>query len=131
MSTSNWLAGLTMANATLQNTADLITGMRAGDANAFGRFTINMAGSAMRVGIDDELARRGNYMGYAFDTMIPYNNTGYNLFAMQTPMMSGGFGWGGFRRSFPPLFGGFGGFGHHHHHSSVTFGRSNTLIIRC
>ncbi len=134
MSTSDLLAGLNLVNAGLQCTNQLITDKQAGDENAWNKFFFNMSGSAVRIGMADQMARHGNFFGYTLNSFVPYTDTRANASAMMFPFMAGGLGfWGGPMfmggcRPFIP-FGGFGfGFGHHHHHCH---GGELNISIRC
>ena len=123
----NTINALSMVNAGLQSTAQYITDSKAGNPYATSNFIFNLAGSTARIGMADHLARHtGNYLGYTFNSIIPYTDTSTNLFALgatsfMTPW-SGMYGIG-CRLGYTPMMSwGFPmvSFGHHHCHSSYS-----------
>ncbi len=138
MSTHDLIAGLSMVNAGLQSTVQLIDDRKQNNPNAYGNFFLNLTGSAVRIGVADHMARHGNYLGYMYNSVVPFTNTQANVFAlgaspfMLRPHCGYGLGYG-----FGPMmsFGGYWG-GHHHHHHHGFYGHhhhgSSTYIsIRC
>lgn len=133
MSSHDVLAGLSLVNAGLQNTVQLIEDRKENNPYAFNKFFFNMSGSAARIGAADHMARHGNYWGYMLNSFIPYTDTRANAFALgATPFMPfGGFGFG-----CAPImpFGGFWGGHHHHHHGHFGChggGSFTSISIRC
>jgi len=123
-SMGDWLLGLSIANAGLQTTNQLITDTKSGNPWAFQNFGLNVMGSTARIGMADAMYRHtGSAWGYAMNSLFPYNNTFANTFAL------GGLAYGGYSPFMPfglgmPMWG--GGF-HHHHHC----GGGTSIYIRC
>lgn len=126
MSTSDWLAGLSMVNAGLQCTNQYLSDKKEDNPYALNKFFFNLSGATARIGMADYMARHGNYWGYTMNSFIPYTDTRANLFAMSSPfMMPGFFG----RMPFMPYGGGF--FGCHPHHHCHGGNSSTFISIRC
>ena len=126
---------LHIVNAGLQTTSQYIYDRKSGDANAIPKFIFNLGGSAARIGQADWLARRtGNYLGYTFNTIVPYTDPYANSFALATSAFmtpyAGAFGLG-CRAPMPYIglpFMSYAtmpymahGFGHHHHHCHSSY----------
>lgn len=132
MSTTDLLAGLSMVNAGLQCTNQLIQDKKENDPYAINKFFFNLSGSAARIGAADHMARHGNYWGYTLNSFVPYTDTRANAFALgAAPFMM---------RPFPTFscapmmpFGGFWGGGCHHHggHFGPNHGSTTVINIRC
>lgn len=126
-STCNWLAGLSIANAGLQCTNQLITDNKANDPNALSKFVFNLSGAAMRIGVADYAAREyNNIWPYSVNSWFPYTNPQSNNTALMAETFSMPFSWGWGM----PMGGwnwGWGGGGHHHCHC----GSTTKIFIRC
>lgn len=127
--TCDLLAGLSYINAGLQCTNELIADKKSNNPSAWNKFFFNLGGSAMRIGMADNMARHGNFWGYSLNSMIPYTNTQANAMAFMNPFMGMGMGFG-FNPMMPMMpMGGFGFWGggcHHHCGGSYT-----SIQIRC